>query len=63
MQRGFSLIEVLVSLFIISATIFSLITQQLHHSLLSNEILRQWTKFVNTTNLIEQPPPQSIKVS
>ncbi|MGQ3888216.1 type IV pilus modification PilV family protein [Legionella sp. CNM-1927-20] len=57
MQRGFSLIEVLVSLFIISTAILSLLNQQLHHSLLSNEIISQWPQFVNATNLIEQSPP------
>ncbi|WP_419420423.1 prepilin-type N-terminal cleavage/methylation domain-containing protein [Legionella sp. D16C41] len=54
MQRGFSLIEVLISLLIISTTILSLFNQQLHHSLLSHDILAEWSKLINVTNLTEQ---------
>ena len=54
MQRGFSLIEVLVSLFIISTTVLSLLNQQLHSYLVSRQLIIHCDTLNKVINLKEQ---------
>ncbi|STX28262.1 Tfp pilus assembly protein PilV [Legionella beliardensis] len=54
MQRGFSLIEVLISLFIMSTTVLSLLNQQLHSYLVSHQLVIHGDSLNKVINLKEQ---------